>query len=126
LILSLSLDEASFMLRGGNKLITVAQPKNIDREEVIYPIGYETGEDSPNKRTWLLEPGREYEPLKAGFGRYILQGDCSYLQVSEEGWEYCGVYEARPEVCRTFEMGAEKCQLLRALRLVEKTSTDPH
>lgn len=112
------------MLRGFNKLITVAQPADHDREKVIYPRSYKTDENNPNKRTWTVEKAREYEPLAAGFGRYILEGTCAYLEVSEEGWERCGVYENRPKVCQDFEMGGEKCRLMRSLRGVDEPSEE--
>ncbi len=119
--MSLSLEELSFMLRGGNKLLTVSQPTDHDRDDVIYPIGIEYDEDSPSVRKWLVEPGREYEPLEAGMGRYILMNDCAYLKVSEDGWEYCGAYEERPKVCQDFEVGGVKCVKLRLLRGVDST-----
>jgi Fe-S-cluster containining protein len=49
----------------------------------------------------------------AKYGRYALLGACGYLQTDETGWQYCGAYEQRPEVCQEFEMGGEKCLNLR-------------
>jgi Fe-S-cluster containining protein len=111
--MSLTLEELSFMLRGGNKLLTVEQPQTKDRENVIYPLGYEEYPDKPGVRKWLINPDNPYEPLAAGFGRYILLGNCAYLEVTEDGWERCGVYEDRPQVCRDFQMSSEKCVMLR-------------
>ena len=117
-IVSLTLEEASFMLRGGNKLITVAQPSDHDREKVLYPRGHELDEET-GRIIFFAEKGNEYEPLAAGLGRYVLTTDCAYLRTDESGWDYCGAYDERPKVCSDFEVGGEKCQIMRVLRGVD-------
>lgn len=112
LIINLTLEEASFMLRIGNKLITVAQPADYDRTDVIYPLGYEADYQG-NVIEWYTNPENPNEPLAAGFGRYFLLGSCKYIQRSPEGWEHCGAYDQRPKVCRTFEIGSPKCLYFR-------------
>ena len=117
LIVSLTMEEASFMLRGGNTLTTVAQPVGHNRDDVIYPVSYDL--DGLGRKTWLVESERPYEPLPAGFGRYILEGSCKYLVGTEGGIELCGVYEQRPKVCQDFMVGGEKCQILRVRQGVD-------
>src|SRR3989344_6532266 len=121
LIMQLSPDELGFMRRPGNVFQTIAEPVNYDREEVIYPAGAEVNQEKGTLR-WLAEPGREYEPLLASFGRYALFGACKYLEIDENGWEQCSVYERRPEVCRNFEMAGEKCLLLRMRHGIDNTT----
>jgi Fe-S-cluster containining protein len=112
LTMQLSSEEAEFMRRPGNLLQTIAEPANYDRSDVIYPISMQV---YPEKNTfqWIVETGREYEPLSAGYGRYALLGACKYLVADENGRERCGVYEDRPEVCRKFEMRGRACRLMR-------------
>jgi Fe-S-cluster containining protein len=111
LLLGLKLEEASFMIKGGNKIETVEWPVNYDRDNVIYPYGYEI--DKNGNKFWLVDPEKPTEPLKADLGRFMLIGSCKYLETDTDGREYCGVYNERPDVCREFVVGAEKCLMLR-------------
>jgi len=112
------------MLRGGNKLLTVAQPVDHDREGVFYPVAHRIDDKNPSAKTFILEKNREYEPLAAGLGRYVLPNDCTYLRTSDDGREYCGAYEDRPAVCRDFEVGGNKCQFTRVLRGMDPSPDD--
>jgi len=111
----LSAEEADFMKAGGNILQAVAEPVDYDRDDVIYPVSMHV---YPDKKTfrWVAEKGREYEPLPAGIGRYLLAGACKYLGVDDNGWEFCTVYDRRPQVCSDFEEGSEKCLLRRQVQ----------
>lgn len=118
-IIALTLGELSFMLRGGNKFVTVAPPVDFDREEVIYPTEVEY-EDVKHKtfgwqlrKTFFAPEGLEYYPLAAGFGRYIRENDCTYLVTDENGWQKCGVYEDRPQACQDFEEAGANCRFMR-------------
>jgi Fe-S-cluster containining protein len=118
MVVQLTNDEVSFMLRGGNRFLTVAQSADHDREEVLYPVGHETDAET-GKIKFLALKGNEYEPLAKGLGRYILKNDCTYLEYDQDGNTYCGVYEDRPALCRDFEMGGAKCQAMRILHGVD-------
>jgi Fe-S-cluster containining protein len=95
LTMQLTAIEVKFMRAGGNKFQTVAEPLDHDRDKVIYPVGMQIYQERGTFQ-WIVEKGREYEPLPAGFGRYALVGACKYLATTEDGWEYCSVYEQRP------------------------------
>jgi Fe-S-cluster containining protein len=110
------------MQKPGNKFLTIAEPAGRDRAEVIYPSGIQVNQER-GTFNWLAERGNEYEPLPAGYGRYALLGACKYLEIDEAGWEYCGVYEDRPEVCRNFETASSKCQVLRIMHAVDPPPT---
>jgi Fe-S-cluster containining protein len=125
LVMELTLEEAAFMLRGGSKLTTVAQPADHDREKVIHPVGELSSNADSNLHRWVLEPGMEYFPLPAGLGRYILRGACGYLHTSEEGWQYCGAYDSRPKACRDFTVGSDGCRVLRIRQGVDEMPPDP-
>lgn len=119
LIMSLADEELVFMNRGGNRFQTIEKPAGHDRENVRYPAGAYI---YPEKGTiqYIYEAGRSTEPLPANYGRYALLGDCQYLATDQNGWEYCSVYEERPQVCRDFEMGSPKCLSLRLLAGVDQ------
>ncbi len=112
--MSLTAEERDFMRASGNAIQRVADPVDYDREEVIYPVSFKVHKRR-NTLSWIVEKGREYEPLAANYGRYMLLGACKYLVTDENGWERCGVYDERPQVCRDFEMGSPKCLTLRQL-----------
>lgn len=119
--MQLTAEELAFMKAGGNRFMTVADPVDHDRQEVLYPAGIQVYPDR-NTFSWLAEQGREYEPLAAGFGRYAIVGACKYLATGEGGWEYCSVYEQRPGVCQDFEVGSRKCMELREVHGVSNDS----
>jgi Fe-S-cluster containining protein len=107
-------EEERLQMEGvGTVLHTIAEPVDYDRDDVVYPAGWAI---DPKKRTMrmVVEPGRETEPLAAGLGRYSMFGACGNL-VTVLGQEQCRIYENRPQVCRDFEMGGEKCDLFRML-----------
>ena len=112
LTMQLSLKEVKFMKKGGNRIQTIVEPAGHVQEKARYPIGANI---DPIRRTvrWIYLKGKETEPLPAGMGRYALFGECQYLETDENGHEYCGVYDNRPQVCRDFEMGGDKCQTFR-------------
>lgn len=100
----------------GSILQTVADPVAYDRDDVIYPVSMQIHNDR-GTISWLAERGREYEPLPANYGRYMLFGACGNLKSNEQGGQYCGIYESRPKVCRDFEEGGPTCQLMRAVKV---------
>ncbi len=116
LTMALSDEEFGFMKAPGNIFLTIAEAVDYDRTEVLYPTGIAVYPDRGTFR-WIAEEGRPYEPLAAGLGRHALCGACKYLTTDETGWEHCGAYDERPEVCRAFEVGSEKCLQLRAIAL---------
>jgi Fe-S-cluster containining protein len=107
-IMEMDAKDAKFMRDGGNLLAAIAEPVDYDRDDVLKPIGMNF-----EKGTVVVADGQEYEPLKAGLGRYMLLGDCVYLETTPEGSQQCGVYENRPAICRGFEMGGDKCRTIR-------------
>lgn len=115
--MSLTAEEYAMMVEAGTDLVTIAEPVDADREDVPYPAGWNL--DAKGKRAeMVLEPGREYEPLAAGLGRYTMFGTCGNL-IEILGIEQCGKYDQRPQVCRDFQRGGPKCRLVRQLRGVE-------
>lgn len=125
--MELTIEEASFMLRGGNTLTTIAQPADHVREDVLYPQGWQMDEDDPTNPILavpLVLKGFEFEPLAAGLGRYTLWGTCKYLETTEDGWERCSVYDQRPNVCIDFPMGGQKCHLMRVMAGVDEPTPE--
>ncbi len=114
-ILPLTLQEAAFMQRAGNRLLTVAFPSTKFRENVQYPIGIEF-DTTTGVHSFIVEKEREFEPLAANFGRYVLLNDCKYLETDEAGWQHCGTYDDRPIACRDFEEGGKKCHQLQVVQ----------
>lgn len=108
--MSLSPSEHGQMKEAGTKFITVAEPADYDRPNIPYPVGFKRGKDGGVDI--LMIKGREFEPLAAGMGRYLLLGSCGNL-VEINGLEQCGIYESRPKVCRTFPMGGDACHEMR-------------
>jgi len=111
--MSLSEEERQQMEGAGTVLHAIAEPTDYDRDDVPYPIGWRI-DLRKGTMQMELEPGRETEPLKAGLGRYTMFGTCGNL-VNILGREQCGIYDTRPQVCRDFEAGEDKCDLLRLL-----------
>lgn len=112
--IELTLEEAAFMIRGGNKLKTFAQPTDYDRDDVFCP---QTSFEDEQGQTQFV--GTK-ESLKAGLGRYFMLGACKYLEQAEEGWQKCGVYDDRPGTCRRFEAGGGQCLILRQVMGVDE------
>lgn len=112
LVMELSPPELAFMEEGGNEFQTIATPTQYDRKKVIYPTGMQIN-TAKGTFNWLAERGKEHQPLRAGFGRYALIGACKYLETDEDGWEKCGAYERRPEVCRNLVEAGLQCVSVR-------------
>ena len=110
--MQLSADEAEFMRECGNALQTIVEPADYDQPDARYPIGGRVYLDRGTIQ-YIYNKERPTEPLPAGFGRFALIGACKYLRTDEVGHEYCSVYDQRPEVCRNFPVGSEKCQSFR-------------
>lgn len=112
LTMELTAGELAFMQEGGNQFMTVAGPTDHDREKVIYPAGVQINQ---NRGTfnWLVEKGKKYKLLAAGYGRYALLGDCNYIATTGDNREQCSVYEQRPKVCRDLRVDSIKCLHLR-------------
>lgn len=102
------------MKRGGNVLQTVTGHEMYDRPKALYPV---SAQIDPIKGTisWVYNEENLFKPLSAGMGRYALIGECQYLVKDDSGWEHCGVYDERPEVCQKFEEGSKKCELMRKI-----------
>lgn len=107
--IELTLEEASFMLRGGNRLRTIAQPAPVDRDNVFCPGAGIEDEDNPG----TIKLIGTFQPLAAGLGRYFMPKPCVFLEPTEDGGQQCGVYDDRPFTCRRFEVGGDQCVLLR-------------
>jgi Fe-S-cluster containining protein len=109
--MSLTDEEREMMEAAGTQLKTIAEPVDYDRDDVVYPSGWAIDREKGTMRM-MTEKGRETEPLAAGLGRYTMFGTCGNL-TNILGVEQCGVYDNRPQVCRDFEMGGDKCDLFR-------------
>ena len=96
----------------GTTLLPIAEPEDYDREDVPYPLGLSMDPSEPGIVVPLFDKDNPYEPLAAGLGRYIMVGACGNLKETA-GWERCGNYQGRPNVCRDFEPGGDKCRELR-------------
>lgn len=118
--MSLSEKERRQMEDVGTTLFPIAEPVDHDRDDVPYASDWRV-DLIEGTIEMVLEPGKETEPLKAGFGRYLMLGPCGNL-VEVDGIEMCGIHEERPQVCWEFEMGGEKCNLLRLLDQLSTTS----
>ena len=103
--IDLTIDEASFMLKGGNKLITIDSPKDHDRE-VATPVVMST----KNGKAYALP-----DVVPKGMGRYVMSNDCAYLQTDESGNSFCGAYDERPFACRKFPVAEEGCVKFRQI-----------
>jgi len=114
IIMQLSKRELKFMKRPGNQFQTIVKPADHVQTNARYPVEAVINRER-NTVQWVYMKGRETEPLPAGMGRYALVGACKYLEKDENGSEYCGVYERRPQVCQDFEMGSPNCETLREL-----------
>lgn len=118
--IELTLEEASFMIRGGNRLRTIAQPVDYDREEVFCPAICRPDPGNPNQIRML----GTNQPLAAGLGRYFMIGACAYLQPVEEGWQACSAYDQRPGTCKRFEVGESQCRILRETQGIDPMSEE--
>lgn len=103
------------MEKTGNKFYTVAKPEKFKRARVPYPISAEI-DLATNTVKWNCDKENPFEPLEPNMGRYALIGSCKNLEKDENGLEYCGVYEDRPQVCRDFEVGSPKCKIMREIQ----------
>lgn len=110
--LELSLEEASFMLRGGSRLKTLHQPVEEESTvEIEHVIGIRVIDGVPHAEV-MTSPVR----LTAGHGLYQLEGDCGYLEKDTELGPACTAYEDRPGICHAFEVGEAACRAMRKVR----------
>lgn len=110
--MELSLDEASFMLRGGSRLKTLQQP--VEEESTVnieHVIGVVLVDGVPHSQVKTSPV-----TLTAGHGLYQLEGDCGYLEKGVEVGPACTAYEDRPGICHAFDVGGVACLGLRQVR----------
>ncbi len=114
--MQLSLLEKASLESAGTVFQSIAEPASFDRDDVIYPQAMEIDAD---RRTikWLVDAENPYEPLSAGFGRYMLIGTCGWLRTTPDGKRYCGTYPRRPQACQDFEEGGDNCQIMRETKV---------
>lgn len=112
--MQLSQAEKDRLTAAGSILQSIAEPADYDRSDVIYPISFKI---NPSRRTiqWVMEAANPYEPLPAGYGRYMLFGACGNLKQNTDGTAECGIYDQRPKVCQDFEAGSPKCQRMQEI-----------
>lgn len=111
LVIQLTQEEAIRMTETGNRLVTVELPRPYFRRDVPYPISYEN--DDLGLTTAHVEVGREFEPLEAGYGRFIMANRCSNLKTDMLGRTSCAIYDDRPKACADFEPGGESCHKMQ-------------
>lgn len=110
--MQLTLAEKEQMESAGSLFQTIAEPADHDREKVRYPIDFIV-DKARNSIRWMYKADRPFEPLPAGYGRYMLIGACGNLLSSGQ----CGIYDDRPQVCRDFVENGSKCVLMREVKV---------
>lgn len=117
--MELTASEYEGLVDAGTDLLVIAEPVGYDRDEVPHPAGAKFNPDDITSTLRQLRAEGKFWPLAAGVGRYVLLGDCGQLKTLF-GWEYCGAYENRPQVCRNLAMGSQACLAFRVVQGVDK------
>ena len=99
------------MLRGaGSMLMEAVSPVSQFTVNAPYPVQV----DSLGQL--YIDRASPTEPLRKGFGRYIMMAPCGNLRLDPLGRTSCADYDNRPEVCQTFEPGSGKCHRMQIKR----------
>ena len=90
---------------------TIVPPQHYEQRDAPYP--QELIVDSQGQVTGATYNGT-LALLAAGHGRYFMLGPCVNLKRDLLGRTSCEIYNNRPQACKDFEPGGEKCHKLQS------------
>jgi uncharacterized protein len=81
----------------------------------LFVIGVKPSEDAPPETIWNVTDESGEIIVDSYLKREAETLFCTALKPTTDGKMPCGIYENRPQTCRKFEAGSDKCHALRRI-----------
>ena len=83
--------------------------------QYLFVIGVKPEDNAPAEFVWSVTDETGEVVIDSYLRRDAETLYCAALQPTEDGKMPCGIYENRPQACRKFEAGSDKCHALRRM-----------
>lgn len=81
----------------------------------LFAIGVKASDDAPPETVWKITDESGEIVVDSYLKRDAETLFCTALKPTADGKMPCGIYERRPQTCRNFEAGSDKCHALRRI-----------
>jgi hypothetical protein len=81
----------------------------------LFAVGVQAIDDAPPETTWNVTDESDEIIVDSYLKRDSETLYCAALNATADGKMPCGIYERRPQICRNFEAGSDKCHGLRRI-----------
>ena len=81
----------------------------------LFAVGVKATDNAPPENVWNLTDESGEIIIDAYLKRDAETLFCKALEIKADGKMPCGIYEQRPQTCRSFEAGSDKCHALRRI-----------
>lgn len=81
----------------------------------LFVVGVKSNDDTPPQAVWNLTDETGETIIDSYLKRDAETLFCASLEPTADGRMPCGIYERRPQTCRNFEAGSDKCHALRRI-----------
>ncbi len=81
----------------------------------FFAVGVKPSDDAPPETVWNLTDESGEIIVDSYLKRDAETLFCASLETTADGKMPCGIYERRPQTCRNFEAGSDKCHALRRI-----------
>ncbi len=83
--------------------------------QFLFVVGVKATDDPPPETVWNVTDESGEIVIDSYLKRDPKTLFCPSLKPTEDGLMPCGIYERRPQTCRNFEVGSDKCHGLRRI-----------
>jgi len=81
----------------------------------LFAVGVKPTDDAPPENVWNVTDESGEIIVDSYLKRDAETLFCTALERTADGTMPCGIYEKRPQTCRNFEAGSDKCHALRRI-----------
>ena len=81
----------------------------------LFAVGVKPTDEVPRENVWNVTDESGEIIVDSYLKRDAETLFCAALKLSADGTTPCGIYERRPQTCRNFEAGSDKCHALRRI-----------
>ncbi|MCY7376336.1 MAG: YkgJ family cysteine cluster protein [Pyrinomonadaceae bacterium] len=81
----------------------------------LFVVGVTATDDAPPENIWNVTDESGETIIDSYLQRDAETLFCTALETTADGKTPCGIYERRPQTCRKFEAGSDKCHALRRI-----------
>lgn len=83
--------------------------------QFLFVVGVKATDDPPPETVWNVTDASGEIIIDSYLKRDAETLFCPSLKPTDDGLMPCGIYERRPQTCRNFEVGSDKCHALRRI-----------